>query len=50
MVMHVLLPAEAYQSSYSAPKGAGQVMQLVSSILCSSDLEEQYSNTVQFQQ
>ena len=49
MVMHVLLPAEACQSNYSILKGARQVVQLASSILCNSDLEEQYSNTVQFQ-
>lgn len=46
--MHILLPAEAHQSSCSALKGAGQVMQLASSVLGNADLE-QFSNTVQFQ-
>lgn len=48
--MYVLLPAEACQSNYSALKGAGQVVQLASSILWDSGLDEQYNNTVHFQQ
>lgn len=46
MVMHVLLPAVACQSNYSAPKGAGQVAQLPAAH-CATVLEES-SNTVQF--
>lgn len=41
--MHVLLPAEACQRNYSALKGAGQVVQLASSVLWDSGLEERYT-------